>query len=668
MLLLIDLQEDYLAAPGLEPHRTTVVAGAARLLNECRAHGVQVCHVWTSVHRKPDDRMRHWKLADRWSCEEGTSGHAVVQGLEPLTGELVFHKSVFSAFAGPEFVRWMDGYRPDVVIIAGVHTHACIRQSALDAYQRGIEVWVATDATGSPEPLHAAQTEIYLRQRSIGFFTTDEILEHLDGRLRGADAQCSELPSVTVHDEASNGTGGRLHVHFSPSARDVVRWKCESPSPHQIDEAVREAEHSGNESGCLQKRLAILEKAAEMLLQRSQLFAGRLAAETGKPIRHAREEVGRTAALFKAVARRAAAQSLVEVESEARIERRPHGVVAAITPSNNPLAIFAGQFAPAFAFGNAVVWKPALPGLPAAFDLWKLLLEAGVPPGSLQITGGDDEAGMELAGHPGIDAVCFTGSNRNGWKVVQICAAGCKPLQAELGGNNAAIIWLDAADVEGAAGAISAAAFGCAGQRCTATRRVILPDPLFDRAYDALHRAASSVAWGDPEREGTECGPMISASAVARVAGVVERAKKAGCAVMQPHLELQGDLQEAGAYYPPTLVVCDNARAEIVQEETFGPVLVIQRARDWAHAMELMNGVRHGLAGALFSSNPQLQARFLREAKAGILKINQSTVGAGVDVPFGGWKHSGLGIPQHGRANLEFFTRMQTIYNTKPGL
>jgi acyl-CoA reductase-like NAD-dependent aldehyde dehydrogenase len=213
--------------------------------------------------------------------------------------------------------------------------------------------------------------------------------------------------------------------------------------------------------------------------------------------------------------------------------------------------------------------------------------------------------------------------------------------------------------------AIVEAAFGFAGQRCTATRRLIILDELLPSARPSLTNLTAALTWGSPHAEATQVGPLLSSSRVERVADQVERAKAAGCEVVQPHLESRRAWPTGGAYYPPTLVLCDDPKAEIVQEETFGPVLVVQKAKDFTEAMELLNGVSQGLAASLFCGEARLQEQFLRDAKAGITKIDQATADAGADVPFGGWKSSGIGTPQHGLSNVEFFTRMQTVYRSK---
>ncbi|MBS0265318.1 MAG: aldehyde dehydrogenase family protein, partial [Planctomycetes bacterium] len=161
-----------------------------------------------------------------------------------------------------------------------------------------------------------------------------------------------------------------------------------------------------------------------------------------------------------------------------------------------------------------------------------------------------------------------------------------------------------------------------------------------------------------------DVGPVISSTALQRISGVLERARGAGYSCLSPHTEQShaGDWVSAGWYVAPAIVVCDNPQAEIVQEETFGPVLVVQPADDFEQALTLCNGVTQGLVAALFSGAPDRQAQFLAQAQAGMLKINQATAGAASGAPFGGWKASGVGPPEHGVGDLEFFTRHQTIY------
>ncbi|MFL5869114.1 MAG: cysteine hydrolase family protein, partial [Thermoleophilaceae bacterium] len=170
LLLLVDLQRDYLASPGLEPAAGSVVERAATLLGGCRELGIPIVHAWTTVSRSDDRRMPHWKRDGRWLCEEGTPGHEPPPELLPEPGESVLHKTFFTAFEGGELDRLLEAEGSERLLLAGIHLHGCVRQAVLDAYQRHpIEIWVAADATASDDPVHAAITRRYLERRAARF-------------------------------------------------------------------------------------------------------------------------------------------------------------------------------------------------------------------------------------------------------------------------------------------------------------------------------------------------------------------------------------------------------------------------------------------------------------------------------------------------------------------
>jgi alpha-ketoglutaric semialdehyde dehydrogenase len=260
-----------------------------------------------------------------------------------------------------------------------------------------------------------------------------------------------------------------------------------------------------------------------------------------------------------------------------------------------------------------------------------------------------------------VDAVTLTGSSRAGFTAQEVCARRRVPLQAELGGNNAAVVWPDA-DLELAAREIAEGAFALAGQRCTANRRLIVHRDCQREMLQLVGRETAALEWGDPRRPQTKVGPLVSAAQRDRVADLVARAG-ADVTVILPHAD---DAPAAdgfeGAWYPPTIACCPDPSHELVQHESFGPLLVVQTADDWNHAMALLDGVPQGLVAALFSSSRELAERFLQEARAGILKLNRSTADAEVDVPFGGWKGSGIGPPEHGSFDRDFYTRPQAVY------
>jgi acyl-CoA reductase-like NAD-dependent aldehyde dehydrogenase len=473
------------------------------------------------------------------------------------------------------------------------------------------------------------------------------------------------LGAETIGADLSDGMD-----HFCPGNRRQVLWRV----PVGRDEHARAAAEAARgalaawQNWALAQRSELLLKAARQVNDEGREIARQIAVDTGKPIPDARLEVGFAADLLRAAVRFAALPCGDGWQGEGwHLRRRPLGVVGVITPWNNPLAIPLGKIAPALLHGNAVVWKPAPAGASIAVRALALLQDVGLPPGVVTVVHGDRTTAERVAAEPRVDAVTLTGSPAAGHAVELVCAARRIPFQGELGGNNAAVVWADA-ELPDAARQITRAGFGAAGQRCTANRRVIVDASCHDAFLALFCAAVADLRWGDPLDDTTDVGPLISAAAVRRVADVVERARAEGHAVFAPHTARAeaADLVEAGFYYPPTVVCCDDHQAEVVREETFGPLVVVQKAHGWDDALRLCNGVSQGLVAALFSAAPERHERFLTEARAGLLKINAATAGAAAEPPFGGWKGSGVGPCEHGVADAEFYTRYQTVYRSAP--
>jgi acyl-CoA reductase-like NAD-dependent aldehyde dehydrogenase len=349
------------------------------------------------------------------------------------------------------------------------------------------------------------------------------------------------------------------------------------------------------------------------------------------------------------------------------VRHEPIGVIALISPWNNPVAIPAGKIAPALLYANTVVWKPAPAASRIAETMLECLRKSGVPEGAVQLLHGDHITAQNLAANENVDAVTITGSSHAGFALQEICARRVVPLQAELSGNNAAIVG-DDADLSHAAAQIAWGAFGFAGQRCTANRRVIVRADRFEALLAELKHAAEKLVWGDPLEHGTEIGPVIHAEKREEHAQIIADAHNNG-GVHRLELIHESRAREqwvsVGAYAQPVIACCDEPDHPLVQEETMSPLLVVQRAIDFDHALTLSNGVRHGLAAALFTQNTALQEKFLSESRAGILRLNTSTAGADITLPFGGWKASGIGPPEHGVGDSLFYTRMQAVYGMK---
>ena len=621
-LLLLDLQRDYLELPGLEPGADEVVARASVLLEGFRVRALPVIHVWTTVARDTDRRMRHWKSKGMWRCVEGTEGHRPARGLEALAGEPVVHKSGFDAFAGGELELLLEELGVQRLAIAGIHLHACVREAALGAHamEQLQEIWVAEDAVTSDDPVHAAATRRYLQAREVDFLSSSDLL----GRLGRQDTRSSSTDGAERVREAAEGSRAAAHAWRRLDARSRAR---------------------------------ALEQAADLLEPQAQGLALAMAEDIGKPIRYGEQEVRRSAEMLRAIAGRCAAAPASESAGAAEVRRRPLGVVAVITPWNNPVYIPLSKIAAALAYGNGVVWKPAPAAVKISLRVAEIMSDSGIPEQLLAlVSGGRTEARLAMSA-PAVDAVTVTGSSLAGFAAQEICAGRRIPLQAELGGNNAALVWSDA-DLELAAREIAVGAFLLAGQRCTANRRVVVHASVHAELLERLTRETAALEWGDPRELITQVGPMLGIPQRDRLTEAVARS---GLSSVVPHgrTEIDG---VPGAWYPPTILCCEDPAHELVQQESFGPLLIVQQAQDWQEAIGLVNGVPQGLAAALFSRSGDIAGRFLEEAETGILKLNRSTADAELDVPFGGWKHSGIGPPEHGAFDRDFYTRPQTLY------
>jgi len=641
-LLLVDLQGDHLATPELHPPADAVVTRAAVLLDHCRRHRIPVIHVWTTIRRDKDRRLPHWKRTGRWMCVAGTNGHQPPARLQPREGELIIHKTGFNAFAGTMLDAALQRMNCDAVILAGIHLHTCVRTAAAESLERGLEVFIAEDAVGSNDPVHAAAVRRWLVERCVQFEPVNAVLSRLAGN------------------------GLSKLVHRSPRDTEKILFEVPVAGADEIAAAAATAKDAWTNwrrrplPSCQQ----LLEKVAEQLEAAAPDLARQMAVEIGKPLSHGLEEVHRAAGNIRDVIRRAANFELQTREAAGTVRHQPLGVVAIISPWNNPVAIPVGKIAPALVHGNAVIWKPAPAATRIAQVILRLLHEAGVPADVVQLLTGDHTVAQQLAANENVGAVTLTGSLPAGYAIREICARRFVPLQAELSGNNAAIVW-DDADLPQAAAQIAWGAFGFAGQRCTANRRAIVPKKIFGNFLRELKFAAEKLVWGDPLKKSTDIGPVIHAGKRDEHAALIQAAKNSGAA---HRVELLFEMRareswvKAGAYAQPAIVCCDRPENPLVQEETMSPLLVVQRAGDFDHALKLCNGVRHGLAAALFSNSPGLQKKFLAGAQAGILKLNSATAGVDVSLPFGGWKASGLGPPEHGGGDRLFYTRMQAVY------
>lgn len=330
----------------------------------------------------------------------------------------------------------------------------------------------------------------------------------------------------------------------------------------------------------------------------------------------------------------------------------PQGVAGLVTPWNFPVAIPLWKMAPALAYGNAAVLKPA-PAATAVALLLDDLLQRCLPPGLVRVLPGDALTGAALV--ETADLISFTGSSSVGASIVRRGAERQIPVQAEMGGQNASIVLPDA-DLPAAARLIAASAMGYAGQKCTATSRVIVHERA-DGFLETLVEAVQALQVADPGEASTAVGPVITEEAREKALAAVQLAREQGGRVIAGG----NPLFEEGYFLEPTLVAGLEPSAQLCQEEVFAPVASVLTARDLDEAIELANGVRFGLVTSVYTSGLDTAMGALSRLKSGLVRVNAPTSGVDFYAPFGGAGASGYGMKEQGKAAAHFYTKSQTI-------
>jgi alpha-ketoglutaric semialdehyde dehydrogenase len=412
------------------------------------------------------------------------------------------------------------------------------------------------------------------------------------------------------------------------------------------------------------QRAAVLFAAADAIERRVEQIAQDMTLEMGKPLREARMEAARGAAILRYFAGEAWRPKGELFEQSATgstvyTVRRPLGVVGLITPWNFPAAIPVWKSAPALAYGNTVVLKLAQEAPLTGLHLAACLEEAGMPSGVLNVVvGRGSEVGTPLVRHPQVKAISFTGSVAVGRGVRDEATALGKRVQLELGGHNPLIVMADA-DLDRAVEAAYAGAFWSAGQKCTATRRIYVHDDVYDSFRARLLDRVDRGVVGDPSDPTTEVGPIVNEAQLTEVLAGIERGKTEGGTVVAGGERLHDE-----AYLlAPTVFEDVRDDAFLSCEEVFGPVTSLYRVTGVDEALRRANAVEFGLSASIFTSDLATAQRFANELEAGILHVNSQTAGADVHVPFGGIKGSGLGPHEQGGAAIEFYTEVVTVYH-----
>ncbi|MEV0995978.1 aldehyde dehydrogenase family protein [Nonomuraea sp. NPDC050202] len=413
-------------------------------------------------------------------------------------------------------------------------------------------------------------------------------------------------------------------------------------------------------------RAAVLAGAAELVDAGAVEWGAELAREEGKTLAEAVAEVRGAARILRYYASEADRDS-GEIFASPRpgenvlVVRKPIGVAGLITPFNFPIAIPAWKIGPALTYGNTVVWKPSSLVPLLAYRLAHALVEAGLPDGVLNLVHGEGEAGSAIVGHPGVDAVSFTGSTAVGRAVIARCGELGKPVQTEMGGKNASVVLADA-DLDHAAEQVCLGAFRSAGQKCTATSRLIVATQVADELLERVAERAARLVVGDPLSPEVEMGPLVSSAARDRVSAGVRQAVGEGA---KP-LAGASPLEREGWFVPPTVLDLPGTGVDFWRTELFGPVVGAVRASSAEEALGLANLSEHGLSAAVFTRDLGVALSAVERLEVGVLHVNSESAGTFPYVPFGGAKQSGFGPKEQGRAAREFYTRTVTVYLGAP--
>lgn len=468
-----------------------------------------------------------------------------------------------------------------------------------------------------------------------------------------------------IAGEWSNGS--QQFETINPSDLDDVIGSCARGMAEDVERAALaavEAARSWSQSP-IQLRHGILARTSQELMARRDELGRLLSREQGKPLAEGIGEVGRAAQIFDFYAGeclRLSGELLDSVRPGVSVEvtREPVGVVGLITPWNIPIGIPAWKIAPALAYGNAVLFKPADLVGAMAWHLVDILTRAGLPDGVLNlIMGPGPIIGRAMVESPHIDAISFTGSTQVGRGIAAGCAASMKKVQLEMGGKNPLVVLADA-DLEVAVECAVNGAYFATGQRCTASSRLIVEDAIHDRFVARLCERLQSLVVDNALSEGTDIGPVVSKAQLDSNLGYVDIGKSEGA-----RLVYGGDtLQRAtrGYYMAPTLFTEARNDMRIGREEIFGPVACVIRVSDYEEALSVANDTNYGLSAGICTTSLKYATHFKRVAQAGVVSVNLPTAGADFHVPFGGRKASSYGPREQGRYAVEFYTIVKTSY------
>ncbi len=461
--------------------------------------------------------------------------------------------------------------------------------------------------------------------------------------------------------------GASVSRNVNPSDLDDVVGEYAQADATQAKEAIAAAKEALKtwQFSPIQQRADLLDKVGNEILARKEELGRLLSREEGKTLPEGIGEVARAGQIFKFFAGEALRITGERVDSvrpgiDVDMRRDPIGVVGLITPWNFPIAIPAWKIAPALAFGNTVVLKPAdlVPG--SAHALAEIIIKAGVPEGVFNLVmGRGSVVGQVFLEDPRVNAISFTGSVSTGKRVAAAAAQRLCKFQLEMGGKNPLVV-LDDADLPTAVNCAIQSGFYSTGQRCTASSRVIVTEGIHDKFVSAAVEATQKLVVDDALKQGTQIGPVVDQSQLDQDLSYIDIARKEGGKLAFGGERL--NREKTGFYLQPALFTETTSDMRINREEVFGPVVSVIRVKNYEEALHVANDTEFGLSSGICTTSLKYASHFKKASEAGMVMVNLPTAGVDYHVPFGGRKGSSYGSREQGRYAAEFYTTVKTSY------